>query len=105
MAVDYQDIRRELETDGFQMEDKEYTEVVAYARRKAKAFGKDESYMPYLLPDLIREWLTRKAINSFTFAVMEIEKNFKQEVNEHGTNEYKGVAGKYPGWIVEAANG
>ena len=105
MAVEYQDIREELEADGFRMEDQEYAEAVAYARRKAKIAGKDESYMPYLLPDVIREWLTRKAINSFTFAVMEIEKTFKQEVNEHGTSDYKGVAGEYSGWVAETANG
>lgn len=79
MAVEYQEIRAELEADGFRLDDEEYTEAVNYARRKAESSGKDESYMPYLLPDVIREWITRKVINSVTFAAMEIEKIFRQE--------------------------
>ena len=47
MAVEYQEIRTELEADGFRLDDEEYTEAVNYARRKAKSSGKDESYMPY----------------------------------------------------------
>lgn len=77
MAVEYQEIRAELEADGFRLDDEEYTEAVNYARRKAKSSGKDESYMPYLLPDVIREWIIRKAINSVTIAAMEIEKNIQ----------------------------
>lgn len=105
MVVEYQEIRKEMEADGFNMEDEEFAEALEYARRKAKTAGKDESYIPYLLPDVIRERFTRRAINSFTFAVMEIEKIFKQEVNEHGTNDYKGVAGEHSGRIAATANG
>ena len=101
MAVEYQDIRRELEADSFRLEDEEYAEVVEYARRKAKTAGKDESYMPYLLPDVIREWLTRKAINSFTFAVMEIEKIFKQEVNCNGSSVNGRLAQRHPVGVAE----
>ena len=64
MAVEYQEIRTELEADGFRLDDEEYTEAVNYARRKAKSSGKDESYMPYVLPDVIREWITRKAMKN-----------------------------------------
>ena len=71
MAVEYQEIRTELEADGFRLDDEEYTEAVNYARRKAKSSGKDESYMPYLLPDVIREWIIRKAINSVTLAAIQ----------------------------------
>lgn len=105
MVVEYQEIRKEMEAYGFNMEDEEFAEALEYSRRKAKAAGKDESYIPYLLPDVIRERFTRRAINSFTFAVMEIEKIFKQEVNEHGTNDYKGVAGEHSGRIAATANG
>ena len=96
MVVEYQEIRKEMEADGFNMEDEEFAEALEYARRKAKTAGKDESYIPYLLPDVIRERFTRRAINSFTFAVMEIEKIFKQEVNEHGTTDKRAISGKNP---------
>ena len=33
MAVEYQEIRTELEADGFRLDDEEYTEAVNYARR------------------------------------------------------------------------
>lgn len=32
MAVEYQEIRTELEADGFRLDDEEYTEAVNYAR-------------------------------------------------------------------------
>lgn len=40
MAVEYQEIRTELEADGFRLDDEEYTEAVNYARRKSKIFRK-----------------------------------------------------------------
>lgn len=104
MAVEYQEIRTELEADGFRLDDEEYTEAVNYARRKAKSSGKDESYMPYLLPDVIREWITRKAINSITLAAMEIEKIFRQEEKEHGTSNNERLAGRHPERIATAAH-
>lgn len=69
MAVEYQEIRTELEADGFRLDDEEYTEAVNYARRKAESSGKDESYMKDCLkscqrvhkyiqknPEEIEEW-------------------------------------------------
>lgn len=104
MAVEYQEIRAELEADGFRLDDEEYTEAVNYARRKAESSGKDESYMPYLLPDVIREWITRKVINSVTFAAMEIEKIFRQEEKKHGTGDNERLAGRHPERIATAAH-
>lgn len=77
MVVEYQKIREELEADGYKVEDEEYPQIVEYARRKARSAGKDESYLPLLLPDVIREWLTRRAINLYSIAVMEVEKIYQ----------------------------
>lgn len=72
----YAEIREEMEKSGYSLEDSEYEKVVAYAKRKAEVSGKDESYMPYLLPDVIREWVTRKAINAVTMAAMTADRIF-----------------------------
>lgn len=105
MDVEYLDIRKELEKSGYQMDDNEYKEALKYAIRKAEVSGKGEMYIQYLLPDIIREWVIRKTINSFTLAVMEIKKIFKQEVNIYGTSDYKGVAVEHSDGIVKAVNG
>lgn len=81
----YTEIREEMEKAGYALEDSEFEKVVAYARRKAEVSGKDESYMPYLLPDVIREWITRQAINAVSIAAMTAEKILKQEVENYGT--------------------
>ena len=46
MAVEYQEIRAELEADGFRLDDEEYTEAVNYARRKAESSGKTKVICP-----------------------------------------------------------
>ena len=73
----YTEIREEMEKVGYTLEDFEFEKVVAYARRKAEVSGKDESYMPYLLPDVIREWITRQAINAVSRAAMTAERILK----------------------------
>ena len=73
----YTTIREEMENAGYVLEDSEFEKVVAYARRKAEVSGKDESYMPYLLPDVIREWITRQAINAVSIAAMTAERILK----------------------------
>ena len=50
----YEDIRQDAEKQGYSMTDEKFTELVQYAERKATVAGKDESYIPYLLPDVIR---------------------------------------------------
>lgn len=75
MAVnEYQGIREEMETDGYKLDDGTFQELVVYARRKAKSAGKSENYLPFLLPDVIREWFIRRSINAVTITAMEIEK-------------------------------
>lgn len=76
MAVDnYQGIREEMEADGYRVGDDEFSEIVSYAKRKAEVSGKDESYLPLLLPDVIREWIIRQTINQYSIAMMEVLRN------------------------------
>ena len=75
------------------MTDRKFTELVQYAERKAA--GKDESYIPYLLPDVIKEYFIRNAINEVSTGMMEFERNIKpqkQEVTDDGRNDRKTVA-------------
>lgn len=59
-----------MEQRGYALDDGEFREVVDYARQKARASGKGESYLPLLLPDVIRERAFRAALNAHTAAVM-----------------------------------
>ena len=69
--MEYQDIRKRLaEEEGLHLTDDEFEYAVWYARRKAEVAGKDESYLPYLLPDVIREMFIRAAINATTYGRM-----------------------------------
>ena len=60
---DYREIRESMEKEGYKLQDGEYEDLMEYARRKAKAAGKDESYLPLLLPDVIKEYFFRAYIN------------------------------------------
>ena len=60
----YEQIRQELEEKGYKLSDSEFTDMVEYARKKAKVAGKDESYLPLLLPDVIEEYYFRMFINA-----------------------------------------
>ena len=71
----YAEIRAELEADGYRLNDEEYMELVTYARRKAACAGKGEDYLPYLLPDVIKEHFVRMAINAYSLARM-MEKKY-----------------------------
>lgn len=75
MALNYQDVRERMEEDGYKVGDDEFSQILSYARRKAEASGKGESYLPFLLPDVIREWLIRQAVNQYSIAMMEILRN------------------------------
>ena len=91
----YEDIRKDAEKQGYSMTDRKFTELVQYAERKAAVAGKDESYIPYLLPDVIKEYFIRNAINEVSTGMMEFEryiKTQKQEVTDDGRNDRKTVA-------------
>lgn len=60
---DYREIRESMEKEGYKLQDGEYENLLEYARRKAKSAGKDESYLPLLLPDVIKEYFFRAYIN------------------------------------------
>lgn len=66
--MEFEEIRSALETAGYRLDDAQYQEAVAYAYRKAAASGKDESYVPLLLPDVIRERVVRHTINTISAA-------------------------------------
>ena len=70
----YEDIRQDVEKQGYSMTDEKFTELVQYAERKATAAGKDESYIPYLLPDVIKEYFIRNVINEVAIETMEFER-------------------------------
>lgn len=91
----YEDIRQDEEKQGHSMTDEKFIELVQYAERKATVAGKDESYIPYLLPDVIKEYFIRNAINEVTIGVMEFEryiKTQKQEDVNDGRNDRETVA-------------
>ena len=72
MCVEYPEIRQSMEEQGYEMTDAQYKEIVSHARRKADIAGKDESYLTYLLPDVIREWFIQRTMNSFSMKIMKL---------------------------------
>ena len=71
--MQYPEIRKKAEDAGYRMDDETFGKVVAYAKRKAATSGKGDSYIPYVLPDMIREYFVRIAINSFSAELMKIQ--------------------------------
>lgn len=78
----YEGIRKDAEEQGYSMTDEKFTELVRYAERKAAVAGKDESYIPYLLPDVIKEYFIRNAINEVSTGMMEFERYIKTQKQE-----------------------
>lgn len=60
-----------MEKEGYRLQDGEYENLLEFARRKAKSAGKDESYLPLLLPDVIKEYFFRAYINLAGVMAME----------------------------------
>ena len=84
-------IRRDAEADGYRLTDEQFGKLVQYVRRKALVSGRNEAYVPYLLPDVIKEYFGRRAINTLTFADMGFERD-EREDKENGRNDRKTVA-------------
>lgn len=61
---DYEEIKKELEKEGYKFTDVEFSCLVEYARRKAKTAGKDESYLLLLIPDVAKEYFFRELVNT-----------------------------------------
>ncbi len=72
MNTYYQSIREKAEADGHKVDDDTFQGLIEYARRKAKTAKRDESY----LPDVIKKWCIRRAINVYSIAKMQIQKCF-----------------------------
>lgn len=61
---------RALEKDGYKISNAEFSCLVEYAKRKVKIAGKDESYIPILLPDMVKEYFFRMGVNLETMSKM-----------------------------------
>lgn len=68
---EFEDLRNELEKDGYILSNGEFESLLKYAKRKAKVAGKDESYLPLLLPDVIREYFFRACVTGIGVLRME----------------------------------
>lgn len=69
----YESVKKQLEKDGYKISNAEFSCLVEYARRKAKIAGKDETYIPILLPDMAKEYFYRMAVNMETMSKIEKE--------------------------------
>ena len=90
MAVnEYPELRKQIESYGFQMKDEQWEAHIAYARRKAGVAGKSEDYIPYLLPEVVKEHHIRTVINTVTMGLRELDRQKEKvykEVTENGAN-------------------
>ena len=68
---EFEDLREELEKDGYILSNGEFESLLEYAKRKAKTAGKDESYLPLLLPDVIKEYFFRTGVTGIGILQME----------------------------------
>ncbi|MCC8066392.1 MAG: hypothetical protein LIO94_04740 [Clostridiales bacterium] len=79
---EYREIKDELENKGYVISDSEFDCIVEYARRKAETSGKDEGYLPLLIPDVVKEYFFRTACNMAT-VLMEDDTNKKIKEAQH----------------------
>lgn len=66
-------IVREFRENVCSIDDKEVEEVLSSCRRKISIIGKAEEYMEFLLPDELKNYCIRRAINATT-ALRKLEK-------------------------------
>lgn len=71
MMQKYGDIRNKLEKEGYKLPDDEFRNLLQYARRKAERAWKDESYLPLLLPDVIKDYFFGTTVNAISISMME----------------------------------
>lgn len=69
----YKNIRKKAAEDGYSVSDAVFGDLITYAKRKAEIAGQGETYIPILLPDVIKEWCIRNAINAFSTEAMRIK--------------------------------
>ena len=67
---EYESVKQQLEKDGYKISNAEFSYLVEYAKRKAKIAGKDESYIPILFPDMVKEYFFRMGVSLETMKVI-----------------------------------
>lgn len=60
---EYESVKQQLEKDGYKISNAEFSCLIEYAKRKVKIAEKDESYIPILLPDMVKEYFFRMGVN------------------------------------------
>lgn len=63
---EYGEIRKSLESKGYIVADSQFQRIVSLARRKANLSGKGEKYIALLLPDVMKDYFYREAVNAGT---------------------------------------
>ena len=63
---EYEEIRRNLEKKGYRVADNQFYKIVTLAKIKAIISGKGERYIGLLLPDVVKDYFFREAINAST---------------------------------------
>lgn len=61
---EYEGIRRNLEKKGYRVADSQFYKIVNLAKRKAIISGKGEKYIELLLPDVVKDYFFREAVNT-----------------------------------------
>lgn len=67
---EYESVKQQLEKDGYKISNAEFSCLVECAKRKVKIAGKDERYIPILLPDMVKEYFFRMGVNLETMSKM-----------------------------------
>ena len=93
MPVDVQAIREEMEREGYELSDLEFSQVLQLSYRKMEIAAQPEEYLSLLLPDMIREAVFRKAVNTVGIGILILK---EKEALENGANDNRGVGGIHP---------
>lgn len=62
--MSYDQVREEMRKEGLEITRQEYEDGLNLAVRKAACAGKDSSYIPLLLPDVIRQIKFSNIVNA-----------------------------------------
>ena len=93
MSVDVQAIREEMEREGYELSDLEFSRVLKISYRKMEIAAQPEEYLSLLLPDMIREAVFRRAITTVGIGILILK---EKEALENGANDNRGVGGIHP---------
>lgn len=77
---EYESVKQQLEKDGYKISNAEFSCLIEYAKRKVKIAEKDESYIPILLPDMVKEYFFRMGVNLEVIPEREIIRLQIQEI-------------------------